>query len=68
MRDRDFGWSLEQWEMGKKDIEGRVILAPTPREGECGMTSWSFEADNCVIVGVGVGPVGEGPVRASSAD
>ncbi len=31
---REIDWSLEQWEMGVKDIQRRVILAPRPRERE----------------------------------
>ena len=31
---RDIGRSLEQWEMGEKDLRRRMILAPTPRERE----------------------------------
>ena len=31
---REIDRSLEQWEMGVKDIQRRVILAPTPRERE----------------------------------
>ena len=31
---REIDRSLEQWEMGVKDMPRRVILAPTPRERE----------------------------------
>ena len=31
---REIDWSLEQWQMGVKDLRRRMILAPTPREGE----------------------------------
>ena len=31
---RDMGRSLEQWQMGAKDLLRRMILAPTPRERE----------------------------------
>ena len=31
---REIDWSLEQWQMGVKDLRRRVILAPTPRERE----------------------------------
>ena len=31
---RDMGRSLEQWQMGTKDLQRRMILAPTPRERE----------------------------------
>ena len=31
---REIDRSLEQWEMGVKDMQRRVILAPTPRERE----------------------------------
>ena len=30
---RGIDWSLEQWQMGVKDLRRRMILAPTPREG-----------------------------------
>ena len=29
---REIERSLEQWEMGVKDAQRRIILAPTPRE------------------------------------
>ena len=29
---REIDQSLEQWEMGEKDLQRRMILAPTPRE------------------------------------
>ena len=31
---REIGRSLEQWQMGVKDLRRRMILAPTPRERE----------------------------------
>ena len=31
---RELDRSLEQWEMGAKDLRRRMILAPTPRERE----------------------------------
>ena len=31
---REIDRSLEQWKMGVKDLRRRMILAPTPREGE----------------------------------
>ena len=31
---RDIGWSLEQWQMGAKDLQRRMILAPIQRERE----------------------------------
>ena len=31
---REIDRSLEQWQMGVKDLRRRVILAPTPRERE----------------------------------
>ena len=31
---REIDWSLEQWQMGVKDLRRRMILAPTPRERE----------------------------------
>ena len=31
---REIDRSLEQWELGVKDVQRRVILAPTPRERE----------------------------------
>ena len=31
---REIDRSLEQWEMGTKDLRRRMILAPTPRERE----------------------------------
>ena len=31
---REIGQSLEQWQMGVKDLRRRMILAPTPRERE----------------------------------
>ena len=31
---REIEWSLEQWQMGVKDLRRRMILAPTPRERE----------------------------------
>ena len=31
---REIDWSLEQWQMGVKDLRRRMILAPTPREWE----------------------------------
>ncbi len=31
---RDIGQSLEQWQMEEKDLQRRMILAPTPRERE----------------------------------
>ena len=34
MRVREIDRSLEQWQMGVKDLRRRVILAPTPRERE----------------------------------
>ena len=34
MEVREIEWSLEQWQMGVKDLRRRMILAPTPRERE----------------------------------
>ena len=31
---REIGQSLERWQMGEKDLQRRMILAPTPRERE----------------------------------
>ena len=31
---REIDRSLEQWQMGVKDLRRRVLLAPTPRERE----------------------------------
>ena len=31
---REIDRSLEQWQMGEKDLRRRMILAPTPRERE----------------------------------
>ena len=31
---REIGRLLEQWQMGAKDLQRRMILAPTPRERE----------------------------------
>ena len=31
---REIGRLLEQWQMGTKDLQHRMILAPTPRERE----------------------------------
>ena len=31
---KDIDRSLEQWDMGIKDLQRRMILAPTPRERE----------------------------------
>ena len=31
---REMDWSLEQWQMGVKDLWRRMIPAPTPRERE----------------------------------
>ena len=31
---REIGRSLEQWQMGVKDLRRRMVLAPTPRERE----------------------------------
>ena len=31
---RDIGRSLEQWQMGEKDLQRRMLLAPTPWERE----------------------------------
>ena len=31
---REIDQSLEQWQMGVKDLRRRMILAPTPRERE----------------------------------
>ena len=31
---REIERSLEQWQMGEKDLRRRMILAPTPRERE----------------------------------
>ena len=31
---REIDWSLEQWQMGVKDLRRRMVLAPTPRERE----------------------------------
>ena len=37
---RDVGQSLEQWQMGAKDLRRRMILAPTPRERERWYAIW----------------------------
>ena len=37
---RDIDRSLEQWQMGIKDWHRRLILAPTPREGERWHALW----------------------------
>ena len=37
---RDIGRSLEQWQMGVKDLGRRIILAPTPRERERWYAIW----------------------------
>ena len=29
---REIGRSLEQWQMGVRDLRRRMVLAPTPRE------------------------------------
>ena len=31
---REIVRSLERWQMGEKDLRGRMLLAPTPRERE----------------------------------
>ena len=37
---RDIDQSLEQWQMGVKDLRRRMILAPTPRERERWYAIW----------------------------
>lgn len=37
---REIDRSLEQWEMGMKDVQRRMILAPTPRERERWHALW----------------------------
>ena len=37
---REIDRSLEQWQMGVKDLRRRMILAPTPRERERWYALW----------------------------
>ena len=37
---REIDRSLEQWQMGVKDLRRRMILAPTPRERERWYAIW----------------------------
>ena len=37
---REIGRSLDQWQMGVKDLGRRMILAPTPRERERWYAIW----------------------------
>ena len=37
---REIDRSLEQWQMGVKDLRRRMILAPTPRERERERERW----------------------------
>ena len=37
---REIGRSLEQWQMGVKDLRKRMVLAPTPRERERWHALW----------------------------
>ena len=37
---REIDRFLEQWEMNAKDLHGRLILAPTPRERERWHAIW----------------------------
>ena len=37
---REIDRSLEQWEMGMKDVQRRMILSPTPRERERWHALW----------------------------
>ena len=39
-RTRDIGQSLEQWQMGAKELRRRMILAPTPLERERWYAIW----------------------------
>ena len=36
---REIDQSLDQWQMGVKDLRRRMILAPTPRDGSGGTPS-----------------------------
>ena len=56
---REIDRSLEQWQMGVKDLRRRMILAPTPRERERwyailllaqGLTAEALERDPHTIV------------------
>ena len=37
---REIDWSLEQWQMGIRDLHRRTILSPTPRERERWQAIW----------------------------
>ena len=38
---REIGRSLEQWQMGVKDLRRRMVLAPAPRERAlCKLRRW----------------------------
>ena len=37
---REINQSLEQWQMGVKDLRRRMILAPTPRERQRWQAVW----------------------------
>jgi len=37
---REIERSLAQWELGAKDVQRRMILAPTPRDRERGHALW----------------------------
>ena len=41
---REIDRSLEQWQMGVKDLRRRMILAPTPRERERWHAIWLLAA------------------------
>ena len=69
---REIDRSLEQWEMGTKDLRRRMILAPTPRERERwyamlllaqGRTAAALERDPHTI-GRWAAAFGEGGPRA----
>ena len=38
---REIDRSLEQWQMGVKDLQRRMILAPTPRDRDRERRRWS---------------------------
>ena len=42
---REIDRSLEQWQMGVKDLRRRMILAPTPRERERWHALWLLAQD-----------------------
>ena len=42
---REINQSLEQWQMGVKDLWRRMILAPTPRERERWQAIWRWPRD-----------------------